>query len=106
MCVCVCVCVCIGLDRETHTTKVCGVISADISTHQSSTHTLANHYSLSKLSWRDRKHGRKGIHLMKNGSNKRHVIMMGVNALPHASLVRVRVENSEGWSFSKGLLYF
>ena len=35
------------------------------------------------LSWRDRKRGRKGIHLTKNGSNKRHVILMGVNARTH-----------------------
>ena len=40
-------------------------------------------YSLSKLSWRDRKRGRKGIHLTENGSNKRHVILMGVNARAH-----------------------
>ena len=39
--------------------------------------------TLSKLSWRDRKRGRKGIHLTENGSNKRHVILMGVNARAH-----------------------
>ena len=39
--------------------------------------------SLSKLSWRDCKRGRKGIHVTKNGSNKRHVISMGVNARAH-----------------------
>ena len=41
------------------------------------------YYSLSKLSWHDRKRGRKGIHLTENGSNKRHVILMGVNARAH-----------------------
>ena len=40
-------------------------------------------YTLSKLSWRDRIRGRKGIHLTENGSNKRHVILMGVNARAH-----------------------
>ena len=39
--------------------------------------------TLSKLSWRDHKRGRKGIHLTENGSNKRHVILMGVNARAH-----------------------
>ena len=39
--------------------------------------------SLSKLSWRDHKRGRKGIHLKESGSNKRHVILMGVNARAH-----------------------
>ena len=37
-------------------------------------------YTLSKLSWRDCKRSRKGIHLTENRSNKRHVILMGVNA--------------------------
>ena len=41
---------------------------------------IENRTTLSKLSWRDRKRGRKGIHLTENGSNKRHVILMGVNA--------------------------
>ena len=40
-------------------------------------------YSLSKLSWHDRKRCGKGIHLMENGSNKRHVILMGMNARVH-----------------------
>ena len=40
-------------------------------------------YSLFKLSWRDRERGRKLIHLTENGSNKRHVILMGVNARRH-----------------------
>ena len=39
--------------------------------------------SQSKLSWHDRKRGRKGIHLTENGSNKRHVILMGVNTRAH-----------------------
>ena len=39
--------------------------------------------TMSKLSWRDRIRGRKGIHLTENGSNKRHVILMGVNARAH-----------------------
>ena len=39
--------------------------------------------TLSKLSWRDRKRGRKGIHLTENGSNKCHVILIGVNARAH-----------------------
>ena len=38
-------------------------------------------YSLSKLSWRNCKSlKKKGIHLTENGSNKRHVILMGMNA--------------------------
>ena len=40
-------------------------------------------HSLSKLSWRDRKHGRKGIHLTENRNNKRHVILMGMNTHAH-----------------------
>ena len=32
---------------------------------------------------RERKHGRKGIHFMKNGNNKCHVILMGMNVRVH-----------------------
>ena len=59
-------------------------------------------YSLSKLSWRDRKRVGKGIHLTENGSNNRHVTLMGMKFL-----VVLMVVNYEQWgSLASDLLSY